>query len=203
MPNAPRKARAQNAALAAFILAAASCGGSSRSAMPIDRGGVDPEAPGVSCGKALRYDQARGCVDETADGRGGDLVVRYTNEMGSGFLLIGATFALDSRLVFQWRDPDDPRHPPGKEDTAGFRVYEGTPPPGEHLIEAILVYRGVGDGVFEYLRKYKFTARSRHHLETDPRTPRIVHVVGHEAGEPTTPLEERPNIRWATSDQPR
>ena len=52
-------------------------------------------------------------------------------------------------------------------------------------------------GIFSYLRDYKFKVKSSYNLW--PRKGLVLHVHAYEKGGPTTPLEERPAVRFETS----
>ena len=62
------------------------------------------------------------------------------------------------------------------------------------LIEARLVYRGNGYGVFAYLRRARFTASSRHAFAARPGRGLVLTLVGYERVD--VPIEERPAVRW-------
>src|SRR5262249_28730422 len=78
-------------------------------------------------------------------------------------------------------------------------VFDIAVPPGPHVLQVLLRYQGNGYGVFSYLRGYKFDVRSIHSLDVAPGALTVVTVMGHEKGGLTTPLEERPAVRWIES----
>jgi hypothetical protein len=60
----------------------------------------------------------------------------------------------------------------------------------------VLKLRGHGYGVFSYLRGYKFNVPATHSFTvTEGKSIKLEAIVW-EKGDVTTPLEERPNIRW-------
>lgn len=63
-----------------------------------------------------------------------------------------------------------------------------------HVLNVALVFHGWGMGVFAYLRNYKFNVRSTYDLW--PRKGLVLHVHAFEKGGVTTPLEERPALRY-------
>jgi hypothetical protein len=70
---------------------------------------------------------------------------------------------------------------------------------GSHTVSVEAEYQGNGYGVFAYLKQYHFKARLRVGLELPDERPRRIRCIGFEKGGPTTPLEERPQIRCETS----
>jgi hypothetical protein len=68
--------------------------------------------------------------------------------------------------------------------------------PGYHVVQASASYRGHGYGVFWYLDRYRFEVRSAHGFTAAPGALSEITVVHHEKGGLTTPLEERPRVRW-------
>jgi hypothetical protein len=75
-------------------------------------------------------------------------------------------------------------------------VYNGSIVPGEHTLTVNLEYRGHGYGVFSYLKGYRFKVRSNYTFAVPEGRVSTVHVVGYEKGGPSTPLEERPAVRY-------
>jgi len=56
--------------------------------------------------------------------------------------------------------------------------------------------RGHGYGVFAYLKGYRFKVRSTYTFAVPEGRISTLYVVGYEKGGPTTPLEERPAVRY-------
>jgi hypothetical protein len=78
-------------------------------------------------------------------------------------------------------------------------VFDIAVPPGPHVLQVLLRYQGNGYGVFSYLKGYKFDVRSSHSIVIAPGGLTELTVVGLEKGGVTTPLEERPAVRWVES----
>ena len=68
--------------------------------------------------------------------------------------------------------------------------------PGDHTLSTVLHYRGHGYGIFSYLRGYSFKTRSSRTFTVNEGKAMVLEVVGYEKGGVTTPLEERPDIRY-------
>lgn len=109
------------------------------------------------------------------------------SRMSSSFRLIGAKLSLDERPIYERRS----------EDLAGaseLPVYDAQLEAGEHDLRVELDFRGVGYGVFAYLKGYRFRVKAQRRFEIDGGQRTVVRVTAHERGGPTTPLEERPAI---------
>jgi len=122
---------------------------------------------------------------------GGQAVILHENRMSQSYKLVRVVYALDGAPIFTKAD---------EEGTLGdqqeFEVYNGSIVPGEHTLTVNLEYRGHGYGVFAYLKGYRFKVRSTYTFTVPEGRISTVHVVGYEKGGPTTPLEERPAVRY-------
>ena len=75
-------------------------------------------------------------------------------------------------------------------------IFNGSIPPGDHTVQVLVNLRGHGYGVFSYLRGYRFEVRSSHSFTAvEGKTTRL-RVLAYEKGGVTTPLEERPAVRY-------
>ena len=138
-----------------------------------------------ACPDAAAYDETRGCVGQSQFGHSARFV--YKHEMGAGFALVGAAFAVDGQLLF---DSNDPKVV-GRDS---FAIAEAQLGRGSHELAVYLRLRGNGHGVFSYLRGYRFDVRSSEKFELDGSV--VLTVVGHERGGSDTPLEKRPAVRF-------
>ncbi len=125
---------------------------------------------------------------------GSKAVFVFRNEMGSSFRLVKATFFLDGAPIFN------------KSDEAGnlaerdvINLFDGPVMPGDHTLSAILHYRGHGYGIFSYLKGYSFKTRSSRTFTVHEGKAFKLEVVGYEKGGVTTPLEDRPDVRYIMS----
>jgi len=122
---------------------------------------------------------------------GGQAVILHENRMSQSYKLVRVVYALDGAPIFTKAD---------EEGTLGeqqeFEVYNGSIVPGDHTLTVNLEYRGHGYGVFAYLKGYRFKVRSTYTFTVPEGRISTVHVVGYEKGGPTTPLEERPDVRY-------
>jgi hypothetical protein len=142
-----------------------------------------PVSGQVRC-RSGAFDGTRGCVE---GGAGSPVRVQFRDEMGS-FSLIAASIGMDDALVFESVDPNLL----GEDE---LPIYEGRLPPGRHIVSVMLRYAGDGKGVFSYLKDYRFNIKSRCKVDTAGSDTAIV-VSGIEKGNMTTPIEDRPGVRY-------
>ncbi len=117
--------------------------------------------------------------------------IAYRNEMGSSFKLVRAVFALDGAPIFSRIDESGEL---GEQEE--IDLFNGAIMPGEHTLSVNLEYRGHGYGIFSYLKGYRFKVRSSHTFTAAEGKLIQLRVVAYEKGGPTTPLEERPDVRY-------
>lgn len=122
---------------------------------------------------------------------GGQAVIIHENRMSEGFKLVRVVYALDGAPIFNKADEEG-----SLGEQKEFEVYNGSIIPGEHTLTINLEYRGHGYGVFSYLKGYRFKLRSTYTFSVPEGRVATVVVVGYEKGGPTTPLEERPAVRY-------
>ena len=122
---------------------------------------------------------------------GGQAVIVHENRMSDSYKLVRVVYALDGAPIFTKADEEGTLGEQGE-----FEVYNGSIVPGEHTLTVNLEYRGHGYGVFSYLRSYRFKVRSTYSFTVPEGRIATLHVVGFEKGGATTPLEERPAVRY-------
>ena len=122
---------------------------------------------------------------------GGQAVIVHENRMSDSYKLVRVVYALDGAPIFTKADEEGML---GDQDE--FEIYNGSIVPGEHTLTVNLEYRGHGYGVFAYLQGYRFKVRSTYTFAVPEGRVSTLHVVGYEKGGPTTPLEERPAVRY-------
>lgn len=122
---------------------------------------------------------------------GGQALIVHENRMSDSYKLVRVVYALDGAPIFTKADEEGVL---GEQEE--FEVYNGSIVPGEHTLTVNLEYRGHGYGVFAYLQGYRFKVRSTYTFAVPEGRVSTLHVVGYEKGGPTTPLEERPAVRY-------
>jgi hypothetical protein len=117
--------------------------------------------------------------------------IAFRNEMGGSFRLTKATFLLDGGPVFNKSDEGG-----NLAERDVIDLFDGPVMPGDHTISVVLHYRGHGYGIFSYLKGYSFKVRSSRTFTVGEGKAVKLEVVGFEQGGVTTPLEERPAVRY-------
>jgi hypothetical protein len=124
------------------------------------------------------------------------LEVAFHNDMGTSFVLKGVDVELDDVSVFS-RHEDASAHE--LEDTALLPVFRGVVAPGDHTVRVLATYVGRCMGIYDYCRGYRFDVRG-----VAPRSVSLgerldLQIYAFEKGTVTTPVEERPAIRFSTT----
>ncbi len=127
--------------------------------------------------------------------------ITFRNDMSNAFRLTKALFILDGAV--QYNKQDDSGTLSAQKE---IPIFSGSIPPGDHTLQVSIKLQGHGYGVFSYLRGYNFDVKSSHSFTvTDGKTIQL-EAVAWEKGGVTTPLEQRPAIRYVeklrTSVQP-
>ena len=81
-------------------------------------------------------------------------------------------------------------------DQAEIPIFNGSVPPGDHTLQVLVNLQGNGYGVFSYLRGYHFEVRSSHSFTAVEGKTINLDAIAYEKGGVTTPLEERPAVRY-------
>jgi len=111
--------------------------------------------------------------------------------MSSAFKLVRALFVLDGAV--QYNKSDDSG---ALAEQKEIPIFSGSIPPGDHTVQILLQFQGSGYGVFSYLKGYHFEARSSHSFTAVEGKTLTLQIIAYEKGGVTTPLEERPAVRF-------
>jgi len=117
--------------------------------------------------------------------------IAFKNELSNAFHLTGATFVLDGSVQYNKQDDSG-----ALAEQKTIPIFSGSIPPGDHTLQIVLKLRGHGYGVFSYLRGYKFNVPATHSFTVTEGKAIKLDAIVWEKGDVTTPLEERPAIRW-------
>lgn len=121
------------------------------------------------------------------------VVIIHRNDMSRALSLQQASYSLDGASIFNRTDLDDS----GK--TKEFEIFNQPISPGSHTLSVLLVYKGDGFGVFDYLNNYTFRIKSSFTFQVEDGKITQVKVVGYEKGGPLVRLEDRPTVRFDTA----
>ena len=117
--------------------------------------------------------------------------IRFTNDMSTAFKLNRALFVLDGAVQYNKQDDTG-----ALAEQKQIPIFSGSIPPGDHTLQVMLQLRGHGYGVFSYLRGYKFEVKSSHSFTVTEGKSIELEAIAWEKGGVTTPLEQRPAVRY-------
>lgn len=117
--------------------------------------------------------------------------IRFQNDMSGAFRLTRALFVLDGAV--QYNKQDDTGALSGQKE---IPIFKGSITPGDHTLQVLLRLRGHGYGVFSYLRGYQFEVKQTHSFSVTEGKEVDLDVIAWEKGGVTTPLEQRPAVRY-------
>lgn len=119
--------------------------------------------------------------------------IAFKNDISNAFRLTGAVFVLDGVVQYNKQDDSESGLLASQKE---IPIFSGSIPPGDHSLQVVLHLHGYGYGVFSYLRSYKFDVRSSHTFTVTEGKTVGLEVIAWEKGDVTTPLEQRPAIRF-------
>jgi len=121
----------------------------------------------------------------------------FDDQLGSPYVLESLSVVLDGASVFD-RHEDDGAAPPSIR-AAATNVLAGFVSAGEHTLNVTAHYGARGSGERSYLNAYKFEVRSTHSFVVGQSRSFDVRLVTFQDGDTTTPLENRPMVRFVDS----
>jgi len=117
--------------------------------------------------------------------------VVFENEMSSAFRLKRVVALYDGAPLATKTDEKDQIG-----DMKEVPLYNELVQPGDHTLQFLIEYQGNGYGIFSYLKGYKFEIRSSRSFTALEGKTVAIRVIGYEQGGPTTPIEEKPAVRY-------
>ncbi len=126
---------------------------------------------------------------------GAKAVLIHRNEMGSSFRLLRVQYALDGTPILTRADSGAGE----LDEVEEIEIFNGSIAPGNHNLSVFLQYKGNGYGVFKYLEKYDFKLKSSHAFTVEEGKQTTIKVIAFEKGGITTPMNERPAIKYDVS----
>jgi hypothetical protein len=124
-------------------------------------------------------------------GAGSRAAIRFQNELSSAFRVTRVLVVLDGAVQYNKTDQSG-----ALAEQAEIPIFNGSVPPGDHTLQVLVNLQGNGYGVFSYLRGYRFEVRSSHSFTAVENKTINLNAVAYEKGGVTTPLEERPAVRY-------
>ncbi len=125
------------------------------------------------------------------------VTIVHDSKMSSTFELVRAVYSIDGTPVLTRMNDDR-----GLTDREEFALRGATLAPGVHLLTVDLEYRGSSYGLFSYLEGYRYNVHSSHAFSTALGNAVYITVVAYELGGPTTPRQQRLNVRYVERIMP-
>src|SRR6185369_7697139 len=124
-------------------------------------------------------------------GAGSHASIKFKNELSSAFRVTRVLVVLDGAVQYNKTDQSGTL-----AEQAEIPIINGSVPPGDHTLQVLVNLQGNAYGVFSYLRGYRFEVRSSHSFTAVEGKTVNLQAVAYEKGGVTTPLEERPAVRY-------
>lgn len=125
-------------------------------------------------------------------GAGSRAAIRFNNELSSAFRVTRVLVVLDGAVQYNKTDQSG-----ALAEQTEIPIFNGAIPPGDHTLQVLINLQGHGFGVFSYLRGYRFEIRSSHSFTAVEGKTVNLQAIAFEKGGVTTPLEERPAVRYS------
>jgi hypothetical protein len=118
-------------------------------------------------------------------------LIVHRNDMGSSFSLEQVAYFLDGQVLLTKLDKDG-----SLDKQTEFEVLNGAIKPGDHMLEVSMVFKGSGDGLFTYLKDYRFKVDSKYRLNVaEGRLTRVL-VTAYPKPDITLPPRERLAVKY-------
>lgn len=117
--------------------------------------------------------------------------IKFVNDMSGAFKLTRALFVLDGAVQYNKQDDSG-----ALAEQKEIPIFSGSITPGDHTLQVLIKLRGHGYGVFSYLRGYQFEVKSDNSFTVTEGKTIELKVIAFEKGGVTTPLEQRPAVRY-------
>ncbi len=124
-------------------------------------------------------------------GAGSRASIKFNNELSSAFRVTRVLVVLDGAVQYNKTDQSGTL-----AEQSEIPIFNGSVPPGDHTLQVLVNFQGNGYGVFSYLRSYNFEVRSSHSFTAVEGKTINLQTIAYEKGGVTTPLGERPGIRY-------
>jgi hypothetical protein len=127
----------------------------------------------------------------SAGSSGSRTTIRLENKLTAQFRMTRALVVLDGAVQYNKTDRSG-----ALAEQKVIPIFSGSIPPGDHTVQVLINLQGHGYGVFSYLRGYRFEVRSSHSFTALEGKTTQLRILAYEKGGVTTPIEERPAIRY-------
>jgi hypothetical protein len=124
-------------------------------------------------------------------GAGSRAIIKFSNELSSAFKVTRVLVVLDGAVQYNKTDQSG-----ALAEQTEIPIFNGSVPPGDHVLQVLVNLQGHGYGMFSYMRGYRFEVRSSHSFTAVEGKTVNLQALAYEKGGVTTRLEDRPAIRY-------
>jgi hypothetical protein len=128
-------------------------------------------------------------------GTGARAGIVHENQMGGAFRLVRLVYSLDGTEIFSRADDGNG----SLYKQTSIDVLTGPIAPGSHTLSVLAEYHGHGYGVFNYMNQYTFKVRGSHTFMAAEGKATSLHVIAHEKGGVSTPVDQKPTLDFRVS----
>ncbi|MBU1222163.1 hypothetical protein KKF34_09740 [Myxococcota bacterium] len=125
---------------------------------------------------------------------GAKIQIIHKNEMGGVYRLVRLRYFIDDKLVQSFSDVNSKDKK--QLSKKSIDVFSDHITPGNKRIRVFITYLGNGYGLFKYVKEWKWEINNSYSFTVEPGKSYILTVIGKEKGNMTTPLDERPMIKF-------
>ncbi len=154
-------------------------------------------APGLilllsSCGGARGGGESSGGLATSG------VEIDFENKMSGAFVLDGVEVWIGENPVGKLTEEAD-----GISTKSELHLADDVLPKGKREVRLVATYGGNGKGIFSYLDDYRFRVESKYSWQARPMKTTYLKAICFEDGGVTTPLEDRPRIKWVETTKAR
>lgn len=131
---------------------------------------------------------------------GAKIIIKHRNEMGGVYRLVRLRYFLDGNPIKTYSDViKADKVALSKKD---IPVVSDHVTPGNKRVRVFISYLGNGYGLFRYVKEWKWEVKNSYSFSVEPGKLYVLTVIGKEKGNMTTPLDERPTIKFKLEVRP-
>ncbi|MGM0595844.1 MAG: hypothetical protein ACQES9_02295 [Myxococcota bacterium] len=125
---------------------------------------------------------------------GSKLEIVHHNKMGGVFRMVRLRYFLDGKLI-QSLSADNSKDK-ALLSKKKIKILTDHVSPGNKRLRVFITYKGNGYGVFQYVKNWKWEVHNTYTFTVDSGKMHLLEVIGKEKGGMTTPLNDRPVIKF-------
>ncbi|MDA3863795.1 MAG: hypothetical protein PF689_08015 [Deltaproteobacteria bacterium] len=125
---------------------------------------------------------------------GSKLEIVHHNKMGGVFRMVRLRYFLDGKLI-QSLSADNSKDK-ALLSRKKIKILTDHVSSGNKRVRVFITYKGNGYGIFQYVKNWKWEVHNTYTFAVEPGKMHLLEVIGKEKGGMTTPLNDRPVIKF-------